>query len=410
MIQELTGLRQKNTKVYDIGEGKRTLVCSLAALHYKGEDGQWQDIDTRFQEADTGNYTAKFTKLPYVIRMGDDCTRRIYPDRDDLSYWIELGKPFKNMGKPTKIGKDWVWDYPHATIKVRVGNESVKFSFILKDSKSPTSITFPFSSQGITRDGRLLKHNGKVIGRLARPTAIDANEVDRKVDVKFAPGEVTLSIDTTGLTFPVIIDPTYQVGTGDDDCQYRKSGTFDKAATFFRAGYTNTTYQGEGGAARFLNVAIAAGSTIDSAVLRLTARSANTQTVVRSRIRCEQNINSATFDDETDFNARTWTTEFINWDGLGSWVIDSTYDSDDFKLCVQEVIDLASWASGNPVTIYWDDKEERSDQVASHYRDAYSYEGSSGDAPQLVITFTPPAPPDAVPQAFMHYQRMRRQG
>ncbi|KKL19550.1 hypothetical protein LCGC14_2464300, partial [marine sediment metagenome] len=42
--------------------------------------------------------------------------------------------------------------------------------------------------------------------------------------------------------------------------------------------------------------------------------------------------------------------------------------------------------------ILWDDFEQRSDQVNSHYRNSHSYDSSTTLCPQLVITYIPPAP------------------
>ncbi|GAJ21220.1 unnamed protein product, partial [marine sediment metagenome] len=73
---------------------------------------------------------------------------------------------------------------------------------------APASISFPFSTQGITRQGNTLFHNGKQVVILARPHAVDAEGTERDVDISFSGGEVTLSLDTSGLVFPIDVDPT----------------------------------------------------------------------------------------------------------------------------------------------------------------------------------------------------------
>lgn len=208
MVDELVEKRTRNSKTYDLGGRKRRCVIHGSDIHYKDSTGHWQDIDANYFETDGDGFTAKFTKLPYTIRMGDDGKRCLYPDRNDLSYWVEIGKAFTNMGMPIKQGGYWVWDYPNSAISLRIANSGIKLNFTLKNSNAPTSISFPFATQGITRNGKILLHNGKPVVILARPHAVDAEGTERDVDISFGGGEVMLSLDTSELVFPIDIDPT----------------------------------------------------------------------------------------------------------------------------------------------------------------------------------------------------------
>jgi len=229
---EIIEKRTRNSKTYWLGENRYRQEFHVGDIHYKDSDGYWQGIDANYSEADGDGFTAKFTKLPFAIRMGDDGRRRLYPDRNDLFYWIEIGKPFASMGAPTKEGGYWVWDYPSAAISLMVSSIGIKLNFTLKNSNAPTSISFPFAVQGITRDGNTLLHNGKPVVILAKPSAVDAEGTERDVNVSFSAGEVTLSLDTSGLVFPIDVDSTELVVQPSSK------------DTYFRLSYPDNNYGG----------------------------------------------------------------------------------------------------------------------------------------------------------------------
>ena len=88
---ELINDRTATTKLWSLGNNQYHLESWINAVHYQTwSQGEWLDIDPDYFEDDSGNYTAIFLKLPYIVRMGDDSGRRIYPDRTDLTYWIEF--------------------------------------------------------------------------------------------------------------------------------------------------------------------------------------------------------------------------------------------------------------------------------------------------------------------------------
>ncbi len=208
---ELLNLRTINKKTFDLGNGRRRLEVYGGPIHYLDGSGLFQDIDEGFTEADSGGFSLKFSKLAYLVRAGEDSTRRVYPDRNDLSYWIDIGKPFASMGAPTKTRNSWLWDFAHASIRVIFGASSLKFEAILKDSSAPTSIAIPFSVTGLTRSGNIILHNGVEVARLAKPWAIDANGTLKTCSATFGSGSLTISVNTTGLTFPVRVDPSLTV-------------------------------------------------------------------------------------------------------------------------------------------------------------------------------------------------------
>lgn len=182
---------------------------------------------------------------------------------------------------------------------------------------------------------------------------------------------------------------TYQVTAGLDDC-YRviDSDYWDTSEVSFSVGYYNATHPNAGAAARFLGLNIPAGSTINSAVLRLTAYVSLATTTVNTRLRCEKTGTPATFSTSANFDGRTWTTAKVNWDAVPAWIQDTEYDSPDIKACVQEIIDGVGAITD--LVVLWDDFEKRSTQANGTRRLGTAYEESTTKAPQLVITYTPP--------------------
>jgi len=405
---ELTENRTATSKLFYLGDNpdgrhRYAIDSYIGAIHYQDASGAWQDIDTAYSEADSGLYTAKFTKLPYLARMGNDGTRRIYPDRNDLSYWIDIGKPFTNMPQPTKSGNTWTWNWTNASISVTIANTVVKFDFVLKNNTAPTSITIPFSTQGITRQGNLLYHNGTVVAELRKPFAVDAVGTERDVAVSFGSGSVTISLDPTGLTYPIEIDPTIDVSVGasNGDCHVYWNGTawvIDIAYTYQRVGYRASTWYKEGGGMLYL-LSIPNGATITSANFTVVCAAARPATTVNSIIIGESTDNASVFSTLANYQSRRGTvvggandnnitTANVSWNSIPAWTMGTSYTSPDFAIVVQEIINRAGWASGNAMVIFWDDHANNSTNVSDTDRIGASWNNTTYNEPVIHIEYT----------------------
>lgn len=188
-----------------------------------------------------------------------------------------------------------------------------------------------------------------------------------------------------------------QVTASTDDCYCENGSTpiWSITTAGFDAGILSVSRGNAGSAARFLNVTIPPSSIITLAKLIVVARFTDSTTTVNSRIHAEANINPLTFTTVDNFNARTRTTAYMDWDNISSWTLDNQYESPTndgtryFKDIIQEVIGLSGWASGNPMVIFWDDFDNRSTGGTYRYRDAYSWNGSTSGAPKLYIEYSP---------------------
>lgn len=139
------------------------------------------------------------------------------------------------------------------------------------------------------------------------------------------------------------------------------------------AGYWNSAEQGYGAGMRFVNIYIPENAIITHAYLKLTARSTDTSTEVKTRIRGEKNAAPLTFSNIADYNARTRTNTVIDWDDIPSWTLGELYQSPDIKAIIQEIIDLEDWAFAHSIVIFWDDHDLRTPAIDYKLRRARSF-------------------------------------
>jgi hypothetical protein len=353
---EIIEKRTENSKTYWLGGNKYSTEISVGVIHYKDDYANpnegWKDINLAWE----GN---RITKAPYELTL--DGQKIIVKDKktSDIST-IELIS-IKPAGLKFEIVPE---------------NTRVSFRHILSSDKVPFEAQFKIAGKSLTTrafddEDELELETSLVSGILTEKLS----EVKDKQtgEIRPAKGEIR-------------IDPTWQVGASTDDC-YMEPGYWSTILGSFSVGYGggSSDYRS---AARFLNITIPPGATITLANLILTAKVASSSTGVKTRIRAEANITPLTFSTQLDFNARVWTTAYAYWDNIAAWSVnEESADtiSPDCKACIQEVINLPGWASGNNVAIYWEDLQRRG--TAGNVREAYSYDGSAAKAPKLYIEY-----------------------
>ncbi len=452
---EIVALRQENSKTFDLGNGKRALEVSLGAKHYKDVSNTWQDIDNSWTSATApwnwqmtkdsyktyalNNFIAgqvlkieykgstiafqpmalgwtnnlnqiQQISMPQNVAVSVTNTDSIGTIRWNNAYGT--GRHFQWTNTPGRLEKLLQLDaIPPAPAQYIIdgGNPVLKLDFIFA----------PSSDLEIWVDGQLwdksskkqtvniieFRKAGEVVGifnpvrywdssaNLTANEGVGTTVLSKSGNNLYVSALVPYSWLQTAV-YPVRIDPTWQVTTGSDDCRYVLSiNDFSLTTISFYVGCSSAAGDPDyGSAARFLNITIPAGSIITLANLILTGK-ADSTTVINSRLRAQLNVNPATFSTAADFSARTWTSDatHVHWNAIPAWVLDTEYTSPDIKACVQEVINLANWASGNPMVILWDDFEKLSTQGDLKWRRGYSYDGSTTKAPKLVITYTTPS-------------------
>lgn len=137
--------------------------------------------------------------------------------------------------------------------------------------------------------------------------------------------------------------------------------------------------------ARFLNVPVPQGATIDSASISLYAQAAESSSIVFA-IAAEDVDDSVTFSGTHD-PYMAWqvkTTAIVEWTP-GAWSADTWYESADIASVIQEIVDRDGWASGNSLVLLVYAK----DDTQAGYRPArmYDYAGNVS-GPILNITYS----------------------
>lgn len=148
------------------------------------------------------------------------------------------------------------------------------------------------------------------------------------------------------------------------------------------------TSSAERGGFRFQNITIPAGSTINSAVIKITA--ANTSNDDPDDVISGQDIADApAFSGASnDLTGRTLTTANVTWSATG--IGTASVDSPDISAIIQEIVDRGDWSSGGAIVILF------YHQSAAAFR-VRSYDGFPSDAATLEIDYTAPSPPTPTP-------------
>lgn len=379
MVKELIEKRQENSKTFELDNGQRQLVISMGAVHYMdnyNSDEPWKDIDLTWE----GN---KITKAPYELTLeGNKITIRDKKSGEVST--IELldisSKKIPCVAWERSKGLARIKDIALDTdLEITAEFGRVKFTRILKSDKAPTDAQFKvtgnFKVRASDEDGELRVESSLVNGKLTEEL-IPENQ-DRPIK------------------YPVRIDPTYQVGTGTDDCAREiAQGFFSLTHGYNRVGSGYWASRRQWGCGmRFTNIAIPQGATIaDGTYLIFRASAAQSTSTVNSKISAEDVDDAVTFaDDEGIFDNRfnNHTTARIDWNSIASWIKDTDYDSPEIKTVIKEIVDRGGWNSGQDIVIFWEDFDDNSSTDA--YRSGKSYDVTTSLCPQLVITL-PSAP------------------
>ena len=195
-----------------------------------------------------------------------------------------------------------------------------------------------------------------------------------------------------------------QVSLSANDCRVtRESG--DTTWVFYltpgtqRFGYVYADTLKVGGAVLFTNITIPPGSTINDAYLTFTSGVSRSTTGVKARIRGHKVANPSSFSNLADYQTRRGTTvggsddsqittAYVNWDDLEACTELTEYDSPNIATVVQELVNQASWASGNAMAFFIDDHEDRSTHTANTYRDGYDYDANPTYAVKFHVDYS----------------------
>ncbi len=360
----------------------------IAYQNYRDAQGTYQPIELGHEDADGEGFNARFSRVPRVLRLSHGGRKRLYPVEGMDSAWVELGKPdeLPTLGAPTsKAGGVWTWrDWDSATqwsLRYIVGNSQVKFALRLpRKVTGLNTLTIPFSSAGLTRQGRLLLHGGIPVAELRTPTVQDAKGERRKLGVSIGAGAITLTLNDEGLTYPLVIDPPldYQVGASANDAMVSVATTSTPPHTWtsidltgydLQVGESGTNRYGCGG--RFTAIALLGTDIVDVTYITFKANGTRSGTVVYSNLYGENADNAAAYSTVANYNARAKTAA-IAWDSIPAWTDAVAYNTPSLVTPVTTIKNRAGWASGNAMAFEWEDDGSGNEA----FRDGHSYDSA----------------------------------
>jgi hypothetical protein len=175
---------------------------------------------------------------------------------------------------------------------------------------------------------------------------------------------------------------TLRVAAGADDVFIWQSGSFFSTSSIaFDVGLVNN-FKNEA-AARFTNVNIPQGSTINTAYLSITSRGNQVATTVNSYLGAEATNSASRIISYADYWARPLTATTV-WNNIPAWTASTTYNSPDISAAIREVINRAGWVSGNAINIFWKDNGSTNGRV----RTGASWDNNTYAEPSLTINYT----------------------
>jgi hypothetical protein len=226
---ELLGRRGKKAKHYfDADTNQYRAVLTIHDQHYTDELDQWQDVDENIVD-DGDGFDKKCEKTRHIFRIGTGGNRRWYPRRNVTTEYVDItgmqywDNSWRNLNLPAAAWKAQgaEWDMTDLYASITNTWKCIKADFILKNSSAYTRLRFEITFTGLTYNdatGELTSTtDGLVWGYISKPVAKDANGVEVIVTQIYDGTTIEWSVDTTGATFPVSIDPTFTDGGGGGD-------------------------------------------------------------------------------------------------------------------------------------------------------------------------------------------------
>jgi len=412
--RSLTSLKHRLPDLPD-GRQQFSFDGAIGPLHYKDDQGVLQEIDTALENDGADGFTVRTNRTPCLLRMANTGKRRFYPNRYDPSRYVEFSA-LPSMDTPIR-GEDYLaWDRPHIAARMQSIGIGVKFTFTLKDALAPTSISFNVTLVGLTRQGRSLLADGVPVAVMRLPTAVDAVGAERACTFTLTSGKVTIALDTSGLVFPIEIDPTVSESHASEDATYRAAeDAYANDGTYVYAGASSATSYRQGAGMRFAVAGVPAGITVSTGYLRLMPAQADAGTDTHTTIRAYKLATGCSVDTKALFITYRWATEYhcaavVDWShdsspiALGDWAVDSVYrDSPELKAIIQEIVNNEPGGDGllgEPgvgwgqtgstfITLFWDDYDDLSAHSAGNRRRAWSMENGTGKWPLLHFEYTP---------------------
>jgi hypothetical protein len=187
-----------------------------------------------------------------------------------------------------------------------------------------------------------------------------------------------------------------QVSVAEDDCEEQLEADGENPANYMDHGSSDLELCTESEGIHqvvgigFRNVTIPPGATITNAYIQFSCDDFNDDVIeLEGWGVAEANTALPIGTDPGSVTSRPKTTAQLTGWSPAPWTAemehtkDAAQQSPDISAIVQEIVNIAGWASGNNMMICFTD-----DQTVKAHREAESYDGDPAEAPTLVVTFT----------------------
>ncbi|HVX15956.1 MAG TPA: hypothetical protein VHC22_32530 [Pirellulales bacterium] len=388
---ELTHLRTAKSKTWDLGNGVRHAVHSVAHLHWPHpQTGEWLEIDPTLDANGSPKSTVfdlEIHDIGYTFehKHGGRCKVTLVKAGDQTAF---------DTSRRSVEGNAIVWRdvLPGLDVSLVMRPAGVEFVETLKDSRAPTTFVLrhederhPNVSVDTEGHGRDAERSETEISSTVTP--ISENAYDATVTFT---GRVKRRDPTTRRkswstpVYPVRIDPTVSASiTADADDGYEAMSPSPVWVSVNSADLLGN----DGGKSYACNpgwrfaLSVPQGATVSSATLTLDAISHNTGSTQTSNIWGTAADSSAAWSSSNRPSQQTKTTHSTALSlasASGSQTINVT-------AIVQEIVNRAGWSSGNHISLFGLPTNVAG---STEFADYHSYHGTPSDLATLSVTYT----------------------
>ena len=138
---------------------------------------------------------------------------------------------------------------------------------------------------------------------------------------------------------------------------------------------------------KFNDVLISQGSIINAASVELVSRGNHSNNATNLIIQSQTDDNPLIFSNLTEFNSRTRSTAFVEWNNVPAFTALQTYTTPDLTPIIQETINQTNWQEGDSIVIFLADNESTSDALRLAIDSSDEYYGTGNQA-KLNITYS----------------------
>lgn len=227
-VEKLDKRTQKSKTFYDEDTKKYKAEFTIHDRHFKNDNNQWEDVDETLID-DTGDFNKKCNKTRHIFQIASGGNRRWYPRRNvqteyaditGLQYWDN--NQWRNLNLPAAVWKSQgaEWDLSFLYASITNTWKKIKTDFVMKNITCPNRLRFQLGLTGLTYNhttGELTStSDGLVWGFIQKPIAHDADNIKIPVTATYDSTYIEWTVDITGASYPIYIDPSFVDGYGGD--------------------------------------------------------------------------------------------------------------------------------------------------------------------------------------------------